>query len=1270
MDKNLKMYREYKNLNLPVIESEILDEWKRLKIFEQSIQNRPDSKPYTFYEGPPSANGMPGIHHVMARSIKDIFCRYKTLKGYRVQRKGGWDTHGLPIELAVEKKLGITKEDIGKKISVEEYNAACKAEVMRYTDEWNRLTEKMGYWVDLENPYITYENNYIESLWWILKKFYEKGFLYKGYTVQPYSPAAGTGLSSHELNQPGCYRMVKDTSVVAQFRIDRTQKHPLLARLFGDVNEEVCLLAWTTTPWTLPSNSALAVGKNIRYVKVKTYNPYTHRAVSVILASDLIAKHFKAEAASIPLGDYEAGDKLIPWQVEGEFAGTDLAGLCYEQLLPYVQPQGASDKAFKVLLADFVTTEDGTGIVHLAPHFGSDDFRVCKEHNVPAIVVEVIENGLPIVSPLVDKQGKFVAEVSDFAGCYVKEEYYSDAERQSPDFKPTDVRIAIKLKEDNKAFKVEKYEHSYPHCWRTDKPVLYYPLDSWFIKTTAVKEQLIAANKTINWKPEATGTGRFGNWLENLVDWNLSRSRYWGTPLPIWRTNSWHIYPNLQPLDFCLGSISEIVNPDKATYYATGMTGGDDRTIKYGKAHQPLDIAKLNVKVRSRYFDEHKFQEFILNEQCQEDIKQKCRIWNDENITDRLNNIVHDAENGLVNPTHFRDLIKTIGYNEIRIYKPTNTHSQRKDFLENIIESTTSEVDASKLEDLHRPFIDNVVIIWQNQNQNTYNVYTREPDLIDVWFDSGAMPYAQWHYPFENKVEFEQAYPADFIAEGVDQTRGWFFTLHAIAVMLNECSDEVKVVNQERGNIGIAFKNVVSNGLVLDKNGNKMSKRLGNAVDPFETIAKYGADATRWYMISNASPWDNLKFNEEGLQEVQRKFFGTLYNTYAFFALYANIDKFSYEEPEIAPRQRPEIDRWIISLLHSLVEEVDGYYEEFEPTKAARAIQNFVDEHFSNWYVRLSRRRFWKGDYTEDKISAYQTLYTCLLTISKLMSPIAPFFSDRLFADLNAVSAKEQLTSVHLADFPTYRPELVDVALEQRMALAQHISSMILSLRKKVGINVRQPLSKVLLPVLDENFEMQVEAVKELILAETNIKHIEYIKDTSGILVKKIKPNFKALGAKVGKDMKTVAASIQAFSQQDIATIEQLGVVRVGTYSITVDDVEIIAEDVPGWQVANMGKLTVALDVTISESLQQEGIARELVNRVQNLRKDMGFDVTDKICVQLQNHSLITESVKNNFDYICGEVLANRFELVDNGVVSNYSIVLNEVELLISLAKS
>jgi isoleucyl-tRNA synthetase len=1131
------MYKEYKQLNLSQIGKDVLDFWKQNNIFEKSITSRPENNPYTFYEGPPSANGMPGIHHVMARSIKDIFCRYKTLKGYQVKRKGGWDTHGLPIELGVEKTLGVTKEDIGKKISIEDYNEACRKEVMKYTDVWNDLTEKMGYWVDLNDPYITYKNEYIESLWWILKELYNKGMLYKGYTVQPYSPKSGTGLSSHELNQPGTYKMVKDTTIVAQFHLKKDQKHPFISTLFESANEDTVILAWTTTPWTLPSNCALAVGEKIEYVKVSTFNPYTYQPVSVVLAKDLVGKYFKADGENAAFEDYKEGDKVIPWKIKVKFKGSDLLGLHYHQLMPYVTNEDLEKNAFRVIPADFVTTEDGTGIVHTASVFGADDFRACKENGVPSVLV-LDESGKEV--PLVDKQGRFVKEVTDYAGLYVKEEYYTKEEREAPGFKATDVMIAIKLKEDNKAFDVRKYEHSYPHSWRTDEPILYYPLDSWFIRTTAVKDKLVELNKTINWKPESTGTGRFGNWLENLVDWNLSRSRYWGTPLPIWRSETGE--------EKCIGSIAEMEQEIEKSIAAGFMPKG------------------------------------------------------------------------------------------------------------------------FKLTDMHRPYVDDVIL-----TSSTGKKMVREADLIDVWFDSGAMPYAQWHFPFENKDQFKKAYPADFIAEGVDQTRGWFFTLHAIAVMLSECSDEIKAVNKEVGNKGISFKNVVSNGLVLDKNGNKMSKRLGNAVDPFSTIEQYGADTARWYMISNASPWDNLKFDMEGLEGVGRKFFGTLYNTYNFFAMYANIDKFKYNEADIELSKRPEIDQWIISLLNTLSKEVDAFYADFEPTKAARAIQDFVGDHLSNWYVRLSRRRFWKSDDSEDKLSAYQTLYTCLVTIAKLMSPIAPFFADKLYTDLNKVTKKEKFESVHLADFPVYHKELVNKALEERMQLAQDISSLTLSLRKKVGIEVRQPLKRTLLPILNKNFRHQVEQVKDLILSETNIKDIEYITDASGFIKKKVKPNFKALGPKVGKDMKAVAEAITNMSQDALNKFEETGTITFeiqnSIFEISLTDVEIIAEDVPGWQVANLGKLTVALDVNITNELKQEGIARNFINRVQNLRKEKGFEVTDKINVRYRTDSLlISEAVQNNLSYICAEILADAVN-PDSQLTEGDTVLIDENEVLIFITR-
>jgi isoleucyl-tRNA synthetase len=1132
------MYSEFKQLELAKIGQEILDFWKKENIFEKSISSRPKSNPFTFYEGPPSANGMPGIHHVMARAIKDIFCRYKTLKGYQVKRKGGWDTHGLPIELAVEKKLGITKEDIGKKISVDEYNEACRTEVMRYTDVWNDLTEKMGYWVDLENPYITYENEYIETLWWILKQLYDKGFLYKGYTVQPYSPAAGTGLSSHELNQPGTYKDVSDTTIVAQFKtIESTLPEALKG--FGTVH----FLAWTTTPWTLPSNTALTVGPKIDYVLVKTFNQYTFEPIQVVLAKALVGKQFSGKyflaESNEAFANYKAEDKKIPYTVLAEFVGADLVGIKYEQLLPYALPYQNPENAFRVISGEFVTTEDGTGIVHTAPTFGADDARVAKlaTPEVPPMLV-LDEKGNPV--PLVDLQGKFIASLGgNYGGKYVKNEYYKDGE--APE-KSVDVELAIQLKEENKAFKVEKYVHTYPHCWRTDKPVLYYPLDSWFIKTTAVKDKMVQLNKGINWKPESTGTGRFGNWLENLVDWNLSRSRYWGTPLPIWRTDD-------GTEEKCIGS-----------------------------------IADLNAE------------------------------------------IAKSIEAGFM----------PVGF---------------------------------ELKDMHRPYVDDVILTSSKGEK-----MTRETDLIDVWFDSGAMPYAQWHFPFEHKEEFENAYAADFIAEGVDQTRGWFFTLHAIAVMLSEASDEIKAVNAKVGNPGVAFKNVVSNGLVLDKTGNKMSKRLGNAVDPFSTIETYSADATRWYMISNASPWDNLKFSLEGLDEVRRKFFGTLYNTYAFFALYANIDKFEIDKNHLSKvEDRTELDRWILSLLQNLISEVDESYNTYEPTKATRAIQTFVDEHLSNWYIRLSRRRFWKGEMTDDKRAAYETLYTCLETLAQLMSPVAPFFADWLYRNLTVTDVHAE-ESVHLTLWKEADPGLTDNALNERMVYAQDISSMVLSLRKKSGINVRQPLEKILIPSLNGDFEQKISKVADYILSETNVKHIEFITDTHGIVKKKLKPNFKSLGKKVGKDMSIVKEALENMTQDDIQRLEVDGYINVfGSDNIQHaidlnDDVEVFAEDIPGWQVTNIGSLTVALDVTISEELKQEGISRELINRIQNLRKELNFEVTDRIKVSLQNDNLVASAVAKNKDYICAEILADEFELTDTVINAN-KIVIDDVELSISVTK-
>lgn len=1098
-------YQEYKGLNLPQMAKEVMQEWENNNIFDKSISTREGKKPFVFFEGPPSANGLPGIHHVMARSIKDIFCRYKTLQGFQVKRKAGWDTHGLPVELGVEKELGITKEDIGTKISIEDYNKACREAVMRYTDIWNNLTRDMGYWVNMDDPYITYEPKYMESVWWLLGQLYEKGLIYKGYTIQPYSPKAGTGLSSHELNQPGCYRDVKDTTVVAQFKMEDGQNTP-----FG-VTHDLHFLAWTTTPWTLPSNTALAVGPKIEYVLVQSYNQYTYEPILVVLAKNLVsyqfAKGYKAVETADELKTYSKGDKTIPYFIAGECTGSDLVGLNYEQLLPYALPYENADQAFRIIPGDFVTTEDGTGIVHIAPTFGADDAKVAKDAGVPAMLV-LDDKGNPV--PLVDLQGRFRPEMGEFAGMYVKNEYYADDE--APE-KSADVQIAIKLKEENKAFKVEKYEHSYPHCWRTDKPVLYYPLDSWFIKSTEKKDRMIELNKTINWKPESTGTGRFGNWLENLNDWNLSRSRYWGIPIPIWSTAE-----------------------------------GDER-ICISSAEQLK--AECEKAVQAGVMDTNPLADFVPGDMSKEN------------------------------------------YDKI---------------------------------DLHKNYVDQITLV-----SPAGKPMKREADLIDVWFDSGSMPYAQWHYPFENRelIENRTGYPADFIAEGVDQTRGWFFTLHAISTMVFD---------------SVAYKNVVSNGLVLDKNGQKMSKRLGNAVDPFETLPKYGPDATRWYMITNAQPWDNLKFDEDGIVEVQRKFFGTLYNTYNFFALYANIDGFTYSEADIDYAKRPEIDRWILSKLNSLIKEVENAYDQYEPTRAGRLIQDFVNDQLSNWYVRLCRRRFWKGDYTEDKISAYQTLYTCLEVVTILSSPIAPFFMDKLFSDLNKVSGKHDAESVHLAYFPKANENFIDLNLEGQMDIAQRVSSLVLSLRKKEKIKVRQPLQKVMVPILDPTFKSRIEHVKDLILAEVNVKEMELLEDTTGVLVKKIKPNFKTIGPKYGKQMKAISAMVNGWDQQAIAEVETNGgwngEVDGAAIELTLEDFDIQAEDIPGWLVASEGGITVALDITISEELRNEGIARELINRIQNFRKESGLEVTDKIKLTIASTAEIQQAVATNKTYICEEVLA------------------------------
>jgi isoleucyl-tRNA synthetase len=1118
-------YPEFSGLNLPAIEQEILAKWSNGQAFEKSVSLREGKQPFVFYEGPPSANGMPGIHHVISRTLKDMVCRYKTMQGFQVKRKGGWDTHGLPIELGVEKELGITKEDIGKKISVEEYNQKCREAVLRYKGKWDELTMKMGYWVDLNDPYITYENDYIETLWWILSELYKKGLLYESVSIQPYSPAAGTGLSSHELNQPGTYKDVKDTSVVAMFKAVRNKKSEFLFDIISNIehgtsNDEVFFMAWTTTPWTLPSNLGLTVGPNIDYVLVKTFNPYTFLPVNVVLAKALLGKYFKPEGENGDFEGFNEKSKLLPWKILTEFKGSKIENCEFEQLLPYeanslavIEEGTPGAKPFRVIVGDFVTTEDGTGIVHTSPAFGADDYRVGKKNNIGILT-------------MVDKQGKFVDGLGEFSNRYVKN--YKDQK----DYVDVNVDISVKLKKENRAFKVEKYEHSYPHCWRTDKPILYYPLDAWFIKTTAVKERMVELNKTINWKPKSTGEGRFGNWLENMVDWNLSRSRYWGTPLPVWRTEE-------GDEEICIGSIEEL---NEGIRKASEILGGD--------------------------VNKHYLHEGIL--------------------------------------------------------------------------------------DLHKPFVDDIILVSKSGKP-----MKRVPDLIDVWFDSGAMPYAQWHYPFENKelIDKGQAFPADFIAEGVDQTRGWFYTLHALGVMLFD---------------SVAYKTVVSNGLVLDKDGNKMSKRLGNVVNPFETIEKYGADATRWYLITNASPWDNLKFDLAGIQEVQRKFFGTLYNTYQFFALYANVDGFAFEQKPVPLTERPEIDRWILSSLNTLIKNVTRSMDDYEPTLAGRFIEEFVDAHLSNWYVRLCRRRFWKGEYEQDKISAYQTLYECIETIVRLMAPISPFFSDAVFRNLESVTGRFKAESVHHADFPVADETVIDTSLEERMQLAQDVCSLVLSLRKKVNIKVRQPLQKVMIPVLDAGMKTQLEKIEDLIKAEVNVKEMVYITETEGVISKKIKANFKALGTRLGPKMKAVSAAIGNFSQVDISTIEKEGkfVLTIDGEPVTIEssEVDIVAEDIPGWSVANKGSLTVALDITLTDELKQEGDAREFVNRIQNIRKESGFELTDRIFVTVLETDQLKPSIIKYNDYICREILADTIDWVTE-MPGGTEIEINEIVLKVVVNK-
>ena len=1130
-------FREYKGLSLTDIAEETLLFWEENDIFQKSINSREGKEQFVFFEGPPSANGLPGIHHVMGRAIKDIFCRYKTLQGFQVKRKAGWDTHGLPIELGVEKELGITKEDIGKKISVEEYNNACKKAVLRYTDVWEDLTHKMGHWVDMNDPYITYKSKYMETLWWLLKQLYNKGLLYKGYTIQPYSPKAGTGLSSHELNQPGTYQDITDTTVVAQFKTIKNSLPESLQKINGDLY----LLAWTTTPWTLPSNTALTVGKKIDYVIVKTFNQYTFEPTHVILAKALVNAQFGKKFVKVEseeeLNSFKKEDKQIPYFIKSEYKGKDLLDIKYEQLLPYASPYQNAENAFRVIAGDFVTTEDGTGIVHTAPTFGADDAMVAKQAQpeVPPMLV-LDDNNNPV--PLVNLQGKFTKHMGEHAGKYVKNEYYDDG--KAPE-KSVDVEIAIKLKEENKAFKVEKYKHSYPNCWRTDKPILYYPLDSWFIKVTDKRDRMYELNQSINWKPKSTGEGRFGNWLKNANDWNLSRSRFWGTPLPIWRTED-------GSEEMIIGSVEEL------------------------KSEMKKSIVK-------GFMEKDIFSEFVVGDLSEENY-------------DRI--------------------------------------------------------------DLHKSIVDQIILVSASGNP-----MKRESDLIDVWFDSGAMPYAQWHYPFENKekIDDNKFFPADFIAEGVDQTRGWFYTLHAIATMNFDT---------------ISYKNVVSNGLVLDREGKKMSKRLGNAVDPFKTMEKYGPDALRWYMISNANPWDNLKFDIEGIEEVRRKFFGTLYNTYSFFILYANIDNFNYSENNFSIKDRPEIDRWVLSELNTLIQNVENFYDDYEPTKVARAIQYFVSENLSNWYVRLSRRRFWKGDYQHDKISAYQTLYTCLLTISKLASPIAPFYMDNLYRDLTKNISKNNFSSVHLGEFPKKDLSLIDKSLERKMQKAQTISSMVLSLRKKEMIKVRQPLQRIMIPVLDKQDKEDIQAVSNLITSEVNVKEIELINDASGILIKNVKPNFKVLGPKFGKNMRFVSAVIQKFSDDDIAKIEREGSLIVDVNgkqeTILLNEIEITTQDIEGWLVTNQGNLTVALDVSISKELRNEGIARELVNRIQNLRKEKGLEVTDRIKLYIKKDGVVDNAVSSNASYIKNETLTKELVLTEE-IINGNSIVFDDVNTELFLEK-
>lgn len=1314
-------YPEYKSVNYAELADEILDFWQKNDIFQKSIEVREGSPSFTFYEGPPSANGTPGIHHVMARTIKDIFCRYKTLRGFQVKRKAGWDTHGLPVELQVEKELGITKEDIGKKITVAEYNQKCREAVMRFTDLWQDMTDKMGYWVDMDDPYITYKNEYIESIWYLLKELYKKGMLYKGYTIQPYSPAAGTGLSSHELNQPGCYRDVKDTSLTAQFKLIKNHKS---AFLFDAAKGEVYVLAWTTTPWTLPSNSALTVGKNIDYVLVKTFNPYTYLPVNVIIAKDLVGKYFPEKGKEGDFEGFENSDKkVIPWTIIAELKGSQLDGMEYEQLMPYVQPK---NPAFRIIIGDFVTTEDGTGVVHTAPTFGADDFRVAQQHGIPAIMVED-ESGKEM--PLVDRKGRFVKEVTDYALEYVKEAYYSAEEieeekkKQGRDkYLSVDERIAIKLKTENKAFNVQKFDHPYPHCWRTDKPVLYYPLDSWFIRTTAAKEKLVELNKTINWQPESTGSGRFGNWLENLVDWNLSRSRYWGTPLPIWRSEDGE--------EVCIGSVKELIDAVSSALDSGKLN--NEQTEKNREFLERYEAIKphpkslstgegLNINPKSLSAGEisdadseklewenfvyqtdpqgwHILKNFARNNRKNQT---ECEdlVWNEVRnsklgakfrrqhafggyIADFASipaKLIIEIDGEIHSNQIEYDNLRTKFLNQFGFEVIRFSNEEVKNNLPEVIKTITLKI-TEKLEnpkgetplscgegqgvrsidqlfDLHRPHVDEIYLL-----SPSGKVMYREPDLIDVWFDSGAMPYAQWHYPFENQGIFDQSYPADFISEGVDQTRGWFFTLHAIAGMLFD---------------SVAFKNVISTGLVLDKNGNKMSKRLGNAIDPFDTLKKYGADPTRWYMITNAEPWDNLRFNLEGVQETQRKFFGTLTNTYNFFALYANLDGYQIEQFNRVPKEKlTELDRWIISKVNTLVKKVSEEFDNYNPTKAGRLIQDFVNDDLSNWYVRLNRRRFWQGELTDDKRGAYQTLQHCLAAVAQLMSPIAPFYAEWLYKNLTDGIREESVEkntpfkyeSVHFTEWAPYEADWVDADLEESMTLAQNICSMVHALRKKSGLKVRQPLQKILLPVFSEKVKKQIEHVIPIIKSEVNIKSVEFLDDESGVLKKKVKPNFKILGPKYGKDMKAVADAISGMDAETLKKLENDGKISLNGFDIELTDVEILTEDIPGWLVTVEGGLTVALDIHLDEALKQEGIARDFVNRIQNLRKDSGFEVTDKIAIKLKNNNQeLAEAVDAFKDYISTEVQALSIE-IGNDFENLSEIEMDEYMLLVNIS--